>query len=565
MVDLTGYKLTFDDEFNSLSVSQSGQGTVWADIRPYWRMNANADIGFGDSAFVDAGSGINPFSIQNGALNIQAIQTSDPVVGPGHWASGLLQTENSFSQTYGYFEIRAQLPADTGVWPAFWMLPANDTWPPEVDVFEAYGTPDLYQTVHTGVTGQDSTQTTWSDQPSMLTGFHSYGVLWTANSITFYFDGTAVGEQPVPADLHQPMYMLIDLAMQRIGGVSSTPKSMQVDYVRVYSSDPSATAVPLGTVSSPDGLSTADLHGASAAPAAGILRFVDTSDLAAPSLGDVVFTNNGSAVVWLSTGNAFSQIAVPNAGMGAEWSAYRTGDFNGDGKSDILWTNVSGQVAVSLMNGANVAQVGVPAGRMGSEWQVAGIGDFNGDGLSDIFWKSTAGDAAIWSMNGTSLTGVGTPNGHMGAEWRVATTGDFNGDRKSDVLWVSSSGGVALWLMNGNNLVGFNGNLGHMGSEWHVAGVGDFNGDGTADIVWVDTNNNTQIWYMNRGQISQFVTPSGHNGVEWLLKGVGNFSGAGSDLLWLTQNGSAQVWHVNGTQVTVSQPTTPPATIMFGS
>jgi hypothetical protein len=57
MLDLTGYQLTFDEEFNSISISQGG-GTVWSDIRPGSRMSPVADIGFGDSAFVDSASGI---------------------------------------------------------------------------------------------------------------------------------------------------------------------------------------------------------------------------------------------------------------------------------------------------------------------------------------------------------------------------------------------------------------------------------------------------------------------------------------------------------------------------
>jgi hypothetical protein len=34
---------------------------------------------------------------------------------------------------------------------------------------------------------------------------------------------------------------------------------------------------------------------------------------------------------------------------------------------------------------------------------VAGIGDFNGDGKSDILWQDTSGDVAEWLMNGTSV------------------------------------------------------------------------------------------------------------------------------------------------------------------
>lgn len=88
MLNLTGYHLTFDDEFNSLSISQNGTGTVWSDIRPGSRMGPNADIGFGNSAFVDPASGVNPFSLQNGALVITAVRADlrSPVPLNGHQA-----------------------------------------------------------------------------------------------------------------------------------------------------------------------------------------------------------------------------------------------------------------------------------------------------------------------------------------------------------------------------------------------------------------------------------------------------------------------------------------------
>lgn len=294
------------------------------------------------------------------------------------------------------------------------------------------------------------------------------------------------------------------------------------------------------------------------------LRFVAPGDLDGNRSADLLFTSAGQAVAWLNGGNVFAQSTVPNASMGTEWSAYGTGDFNGDGKTDILWTNGSGQAAVWQMNGASLAGFGIPAGRMGSEWHVAGIGDFSGDGRADIFWASNTGDPTIWEMNGPNLIGLSRPAGHMGSEWSVAATGDFTGDGTADLLWVSSGGDEALWTMSGGQLAGFNGALGHMGSEWHVAGAGDVNGDGTADIIWADTSNDVQIWQMSAGQIAQFVFPSGHDGPEWHLKGVGDFTGDGrADLLWLGGAGGAQIWDVNGTQVTVLQPTAPPTVFNF--
>jgi hypothetical protein len=177
---------------------------------------------------------------------------------------------------------------------------------------------------------------------------------------------------------------------------------------------------------------------------------------------------------------------------------------------------------------------------MGSEWHVAGIGDFNGDGKSDILWESTSGTANVWSMNGTQLVSAAPVENaqgglaQMGSEWHIVTTGDFDGDGKDDVLWEDTAGHETIWGMNGSSLstlynnVGQNGSLAQMGSEWHVAGVGNFNGDKTADLVWVDTHNNVQIWDMEGGQISQIVFPNDHQGTEWQLKGVGDFTGSGT-------------------------------------
>jgi beta-glucanase (GH16 family) len=278
-IDLNGYKLTFDDEFNVRSISQTGAGTTYADIRPESRFDANSDIGFGRSSFVDASSGYDPFSVKNGALSITAAPPGTTSSGyPGSWQSGLITTQNSFSQTYGYFEIRADFSSNPTSWDAFWLLPNQqssssntDASHQELDVVEHYGDNDrgVYSTIHTtdpqnGVPWQVNRQV--YSEMSNSAGYHTYGVNWQANAITFYVDGQAGGSQATPSDMHSPMYMLANLAVQNKAPSNGSPFTSSIDYIRAYSNSPNAVAVSQGTVSSPDGQDPG-LYGATSAGA----------------------------------------------------------------------------------------------------------------------------------------------------------------------------------------------------------------------------------------------------------------------------------------------------------
>ena len=97
------------------------------------------------------------------------------------------------------------------------------------------------------------------------------------------------------------------------------------------------------------------------------------------------------------------------------------GDFNGDGRSDILWQGSDGTPAIWLMDGLTVLSNG-PAGSFnpGPSWHVVGAGQFgNGDIKSDILWQADFGQAAVWLMDGTSMVGGGPVGGNPGADWHL--------------------------------------------------------------------------------------------------------------------------------------------------
>ena len=159
---------------------------------------------------------------------------------------------------FGRFEIRAKLPTTQGVWPAFWLLPADITryggWPSsgEIDIMELIGKEPgrVNGTLHFGnphqwITGH-------YDLPAgavFSEDFHVFSLEWTPEEIVWFVDGepfqtadqwsTSVEDNPFPAPFDVDFYLIVNVA---VGGnfpgnpdaTSIFPQRMLVDYVRVY-------------------------------------------------------------------------------------------------------------------------------------------------------------------------------------------------------------------------------------------------------------------------------------------------------------------------------------------
>jgi Ca2+-binding RTX toxin-like protein len=230
-VDTASLVPTFADDFNAFDRFSDGAGT-WRTRFEWWgdgaftlAQNAERQI-YVDTDFRGLSDterneplGYNPFSIEDGKLVITAEPIAEESAATKHYdfTSGLISTHSSFWQTYGYFEMTAELPDDPGTWPAFWMLPVDNGWPPEIDILEAYG--DIPNQVHTAVIATGGTTDTWS-QVDTSGGHHRYGMMWTPYEITFYLDGVKATSVPTPTELNDPMYMMANLA---IGGLAGNP------------------------------------------------------------------------------------------------------------------------------------------------------------------------------------------------------------------------------------------------------------------------------------------------------------------------------------------------------
>ncbi len=143
-------------------------------------------------------------------------------------------------------------------------------------------------------------------------------------------------------------------------------------------------------------------------------------------------------------------------------------------------------------------------------WKLSATGDFDADGKADILWRNTTSQKlVIWTMNGHAKIGniIPSPAQAVDANWEVAAAADFNGDDHRDLLWYNqTSGKIVLWFMDASvvRITGQFTNPATVGNNnWRVLAVGDYGkGPGgvydTQDIVWQnDTSKKVVVWFMD--------------------------------------------------------------------
>jgi hypothetical protein len=262
---------------------------------------------------------------------------------------------------------------------------------------------------------------------------------------------------------------------------------------------------------------------------------------------------------------AFSQ------GTGTIQDPQVPGDFNGDRKPDILWQNqANGQLGVWYMDG--VTRTGFarlnPSQDPDLTWKIVGTADFNGDGKTDVLWQNQAsGLLRAWYMDGVTRTGSAPLNPSQGPDlnWKIVGTADFNNDGKPDILWQNQANGqLMVWYMDGVTQTGTASlNPGQLTDpSWKIVGTGDFNGDGKPDILWQNHSTGLlMVWYMDGVTRTNIVlpNPSRVTDLNWKIDAAADFNGDGKpDILWHNQaTGRLLAWFMDGVRRTGSAPLNP--------
>jgi beta-glucanase (GH16 family) len=241
--------LTWDDEFTGPNGS-SPDATKW--------VLESGGNGWGNAELQYYTPRAENVRLENGSLVIEAAKGefagADSVTR--RYTSGRLKTQGKFTQMYGRFEARIQIPSGQGVWPAFWLMGDDFPtagWPAcgEIDVMENVDVDKsrIRGSIHgPGYSAKESLTSSYTLARGRLSDdFHVFAVEWEPQAIRYYVDDILYATM-TPANLpnggrwvfDHPFFLILNLA---VGGnlpaspdtSTNFPQRMLVDYVRVYS------------------------------------------------------------------------------------------------------------------------------------------------------------------------------------------------------------------------------------------------------------------------------------------------------------------------------------------
>ncbi len=215
--------MVFRDEFNSSALDGSRWSAAWDGITGIYGPVNSAETACYDSSNITFPG--------DGSLHFKLISKSASCKGAVRPYSGALIHSNAkYQYAYGYYEVRAYLPAATpgtiANWPAIWS--DGQSWPTD-------GENDTME----GLSGQacyhfhSPSGSPGACAKGDFTGWHIFGSDWQPGSVTYYYDGVKVG-QITSGITSSPEYLILDYTQGTWGGPTSIPAEMLVDYVRVW-------------------------------------------------------------------------------------------------------------------------------------------------------------------------------------------------------------------------------------------------------------------------------------------------------------------------------------------
>ena len=245
----------FDDEFDGSSLDTSKWVVQQTDNSGY-TTGTDPDR----ACYVD---NVNTVSVSGGDLHLSIQKASTPFTCNDPqgsfttgYSAGMVSTDNLFSQTYGAFEVSAELPPSVvaGLQETLWLWPQNastygSTWPSsgEIDFGEFYSDFPTFDVPYVHYVEASSDPEVTGDCVINPVGFNTYGVDWQPGSIAIYLNGVqCLVDHPDPASplvspepFDQPFFLVLTQAIgfgsnTPLDGVTQFPSTTLVDWARAW-------------------------------------------------------------------------------------------------------------------------------------------------------------------------------------------------------------------------------------------------------------------------------------------------------------------------------------------
>lgn len=206
------------------------------------------------------------------------------------------------------------------------------------------------------------------------------------------------------------------------------------------------------------------------------------------------------------------------------------GDFNRDGRSDLLWRHErTGRLSVWTMNGAtNLGSLDFGTSATAG-WQLLGSGDFDRNGSPDLIWMHESGRLVVWLMQNESLLSSKEVAKITSRSWKFVGTGDFNADGKCDMVWqYEPTGKLQALIMDGVRFVSTT-DLGTVDDPlWRAVAAADFNRDSHPDLLLHHSESGEMLIWVMRSGSRQSTAKVGTLKQGWQICGVGDYLGDGN-------------------------------------
>jgi len=236
-----GWKLVFSDEFEGQALDTNKWSTTMEFVGTHGPRYHNE---YYLSYTLD-----EDVIVSDGLLHLRTerhtVSGTEPI-GLFDYSQGLVSTHDKFTFTFGYVEIRAKYPGGKGLWPCFWLMPQNQSWPPEFDIAEYHaGQHRMHHGLAYGTMAETKWDSTNDSETDFVNAWHTFALEWTPGRAVWYVDGVA--RKTVVADYvpSAPMYVILSNSISSRFGPSGEPdestvfpNDFEIDYIRVFQAPP---------------------------------------------------------------------------------------------------------------------------------------------------------------------------------------------------------------------------------------------------------------------------------------------------------------------------------------